>query len=215
MAEEGSSGSEQKKATKRFHRPAPSAASAFCCGLLVLIVLAGITALVLYLVYRPSKPRFTVIGVAVYDLNVTSPDTPAVSTTMQFTLAIRNPSGRSSILYDRLVSYVMYRGQAITPTVPLPPLFQEKDSTVAVSPVLGGGVLVPVSAEVARGLSADQGYGLVPVRLVVLGRLKYKAGPFRSAWDGFFVRCDLLVGVKKGSQGQVPLLGAADCSVNT
>ncbi|CAA7410794.1 unnamed protein product [Spirodela intermedia] len=183
-------------------------------GLLLLIFLLGVTALVLYLVYRPSEPRFTVLSAAVYDINATAPDTAAVSVSLQFTLAIRNPSERSVVIYDRLGAYVVYREQAITPVTPLPPLNQEKDSTVMVSPVLGGAD-VPVSPEVMRGLATDRAYGLVAVRLVVQGRVKYKAGPFKSPWYGLFVKCDLLVGVKKGKLGQVPLLGAGYCSVHT
>lgn len=213
MAEEGAA--DVKKSPGRRYGPAPSGARAFCCALLILLVLAGITALVLYLVYRPSEPRFTVVGAGVYELNVTSPvAATAVSAGMQFTLAVHNPSGRSAVVYDRLASYVVYRGQAITPTSQLPPLYQEKDSTVMVSTVLGGGP-VPVSEEVAAGLAVDRAYGLVPVRLVVLGKIKYKAGPFRSPWYSLYVKCDLLVGVKKARYGQVPLLGATDCSVDT
>lgn len=212
MTDEGGGG-DGKKGKGGAYRP--GAARACCCGLLAFLFLAGLTALILYLVYRPSKPRFTVIGAAIYELNATSQQVPtAISTSMQFTVVIRNPNERSSVFYDRLAAYAVYRNQPITPPAPLPPLYQDEDSTVAMSPVLGG-AFVPVSAEVAGGLVTDQAYGAVGLRLVVMGRVKYKAGPFRSAWTRMFVRCDLLVGLKKGMYGQVPLLGSADCSVST
>ncbi|KAJ0962311.1 hypothetical protein J5N97_030139 [Dioscorea zingiberensis] len=132
---------------------------------------------------------------------------------MQFTVASRNPSHRASIYYDHLSAYVSYRGQPITPPVPLQPIFQDTESTVAVSPVLGG-ENVPVSPEVALGLASDQEFGVVGLRLVLLGRVRYKTGPFRSGWTGLYVRCDMMLGIKKGTSGQVPMLGAPNCDVD-
>ncbi|CAA6666761.1 unnamed protein product [Spirodela intermedia] len=172
------------------HRPAAGAAKAVCYGLLALILLAGVTALVLYLVYRPSKP-----------LNVSSAPISTVSASMQMAVTVRNPNSRSAISYDRLVVYVTHRGQVITPPTPLPPLEQEKDSTVAMSPA-------------AAGIAAAEAYGVVALRLVVAGQIRYRPGPFHSTRVGLFVRCDLVVGHRRGVYGQVPLLGGADCSVD-
>ena len=108
---------------------------------------------------------------------------------------------------------MVYRNQAITEVTLLPPLDQDKDSTVLVSPDLGG-TAVMVSPDVAKGLTSDRDFGLVSVKLVVQGRLKYKAAVFKSPWYGLTVSCDLIVGVKKGKSGQVPLLGSGYCSVH-
>lgn len=179
-----------------------------CCTLFAILILSGIVALILYLVYRPSKPHFSILSASVFQLSNASNASPAtaVSTSMQFTISIRNPNDRASIRYDQLSAYVTYKDQAITPPVQLPSLFQEEDSSVAVSPVIGGEV-VPVSADVAAGLMTDENYGVVSMRLVLLGRLKYKSGPFKSQWYAMYVRCDMLLGIKKGVAGQVPLLG--------
>lgn len=184
---------------------------AFCTFIVIFLLLAGITALVVWLVYRPQDPDFTVMAVAIYDLNTTSP--PVISTNMQFTIVTRNPNRRVSIYYDRLSAFVSYRDQAITPPAILPPLYHRKHSTVALSPVLGGEV-VPVSMEVANGLMMDQAYGIMGLRVVLLGRLKYKAGAFWSSHYGIYVKCDVLVGMKKGVVGQVPMLGSPLCNVD-
>ncbi|CAL9776545.1 unnamed protein product [Musa acuminata subsp. burmannicoides] len=183
--------------------------------LLLLLLLAGVTALVVYLVYRPSRPRFSVTSAAIYSLSNATTVAPvaAISSAMQFTLLIRNPNDRSSISYERLATYATYRGQAITLPAPLPPLFQERDSEVSVSPLLGGSP-VPVSGDVAAGLATDQAYGVVALRLVVLGRLRFKSGPFHSGWHSMYVRCDVLAGLKTGVPGQVPLLGTPVCDVD-
>ncbi|KAL3755333.1 hypothetical protein ACJRO7_002390 [Eucalyptus globulus] len=174
----------------------------------IFLLLAGVTALIVFLIYRPQRPQFSVIGAAVYELNATSP--PVISTTMQFTLLIRNPSPRVSIYYDRLSAFVSYRKQAITP---LPFLFQERRTTVELSPVLGGAA-VPVAADVGNGLAVDEAYGVVGLSVVVMGRLRYKAGVIRTGHYGFYARCDVLVGLKKGFDGQVPLLASPPCKVD-
>lgn len=182
-----------------------------CAAIAILLLLAGVTALIVYLVYRPQKPQFSVVGAAVYNLNTTSP--PLISATMQFTIMTRNPNHRVSIYYDRLSAYVSYRNQAITPPLALPPLYHKKRTTVAVSPVLGG-TAVPVAAEVSYGLAADEAYGVVALRVVLTGRLRWKAGAIRTGHYGLNVRCDVMVGMRKSATGQPPFLGSSGCKVD-
>lgn len=189
-----------------------SSKRAVCTFISIFLLLAGITLLVLWLVYRPHKPRFTVVGAAIYGLNTTSP--PLLSATLQFNALIRNPNKRVSVYCDRFSAFVSYRNQAITPQVMLPPLFLEKHSQVSLSPVIGG-TAVPVSVEVANGLMVDEAYGVVGLKLVFLGRLRWKAGTIKTAHYGFYVKCDVLMGLKKGFVGQVPLLGTSPCHVDT
>ncbi|XP_044492798.1 NDR1/HIN1-like protein 12 [Mangifera indica] len=185
--------------------------SVLCKVVAIFLLLAAVTAFTVWLVYRPHKPRFRVVGAAIYNLNATAP--PFISTSMQFTLVTRNPNKRVDIIYDKLSAYVSYRNQQITPPIVLPPLYHETKSTVALSPVLGG-VPVPVSAEVVNGLVMDESYGVVNLRVVLLGKLKWKAGAIRTARYGVYVKCDVWVGFKKGFVGQVPLLGAPPCKVD-
>jgi hypothetical protein len=188
-----------------------SSKRAFCTFLTIFLLLIGVTLLVLWLVYRPHKPHFTVVGVAVYGLNTTSP--PLLSATLQFNVLIKNPNKRVSVYYDRFSAFVSYKNQAITPQVMLPPLFLEKHSQVSLSPVIGG-TAVPVSVEVSNGLMVDEAYGVVGLKLVFLGRLRWKAGTIRTSHYGFYGKCDVLIGLKKGFVGQVPLLGTPPCNID-
>ncbi|KAK7349372.1 hypothetical protein VNO77_06691 [Canavalia gladiata] len=194
----------------RFKPNAPKREHCIC--ITVFLLLLGIIILILWLAYHPSKPRFTVASAAIYGVNTTSP--PLMSITMQFNILIRNPNKRVSIYFDRLSAYVSYRNQPITPRVMLPPLFLEKHSAVSLSPEIGG-VPVPVSEEVSNGLAMDESYGVVAVKLMFLGRLRWKTGDINSAHYGLYVKCDVLMGLRKGFVGQVPLLGAPVCEVNT
>ncbi|XP_042482790.1 NDR1/HIN1-like protein 1 [Macadamia integrifolia] len=177
----------------------------------VFIFLAGVTALTVWLVYRPHKPHFAVSSVSIYSLNMSTPS--FISTNMQFTIITHNPNSRVSIYYDHFSAYVSYHNQAITTEVELQPLFQDPHSTVVMSPIFGGGD-VPVSSDTTNGLVVDENYGVVALRLVLLGELRWKAGVFWSRRYGIYVKCEMLVGFKEDCAGQVPLLGNPECRVD-
>lgn len=183
-------------------------------AIFTILVLACIIALTLWLIYRPHKPKFYVVSASLNNFNINT-NLNNVSFTMQFTLHTRNPNKRVTLLYDHLSVFLIYKDQVITPPLILPPLRQETKSTVGFSPVLGGG-FVAVSPEVVSGLKMDENFGVVGLRVVVMGRVryKYKAGGIKSGHHGLYVKCDVLVGVKKGYTGQVPLLGSPICKVD-
>ncbi|KAL6845029.1 hypothetical protein ACP4OV_025202 [Aristida adscensionis] len=206
---------------------------ALCFALLVVLLAAGITALVLYIVYRPSHPSLAVTSAAVLSLyNATPAASPAaggpaptlLATSFQVTLVIGNPSARSAARYDRLTAYVAYRGEAVTAPAAMPPLAQDPGSAVEVAPVLGAGgaaaAPVPVSPDTAAALAADVAGGVLALRVVVLGRVSFVSGPFRSGWHSMYARCDLLVGVRRlgggaaGASSQAPLLSDPSCNVD-
>lgn len=191
--------------------PARDPRRALCAIIVISLFLVGVTALTLWLVYRPHHPKFRVVNAAVYELNTSSP--PFISASMQFALLTRNPNKRFSIYYDSLSAYVSYKNFAITAPVALPPLFQESKSTVALSPLLGGGPVAVEAAELGNALAMDEAYGVVGLSLVLNGKLRYKAGAIRSRRYGIYVRCDLLLGLKKGFVGHLPLLGSPPCKV--
>jgi hypothetical protein len=85
---------------------------------------------------------------------------------------------------------------------------------MALSPVVGGGTAIPVSHDVMEGLMTDETYGLVGLRLVVQGRIRFQPGPFNGRWNPLYVRCDMLVGTQRGFMGQMPMLGNPNCYVD-
>jgi hypothetical protein len=194
-------------------------------------VLAGLSALVLYVLYRPMKPQASVVRVAVYQLvnaggggnnNNSTASSPALAACVQFTLLLHNPSGRAALLYDGLLAYAEYHGEPVAPPVPLPALVQERGADVALSPLLGvGGVPVLVSADTSGALAVDCAARRVQLRLVVMGRVRYRTGPFKSWWHDLYVRCDVTVGhgtdavpAGGGGVGSVPLFEYSMCLVD-
>ncbi|XP_066382903.1 NDR1/HIN1-like protein 1 [Miscanthus floridulus] len=207
------------------------AVRALCFAVLVLLLAAGITLLVLYVVYRPSHPTFAVTSAAVLALyNATAsnaagagPAPTALAASFQFTLVLGNPSGRCAARYDRLAAYVAYRGEALTAPTPMPPLAQDAGTAVEAAPVLGAGVAgppVPVSPGAAAALATDVADSVLPLRVVLLGRVRFVNGPFHRGWHSLYARCDLLLGVRKIGNGagggvpQAPILGDPNCNVD-
>jgi len=197
-------------------------------GALLTALLAGAALLAVYLTYRPAKPQISVSRAAVYQLesagNSSSPADPAapyaIAARAQFTLLLHNPSDRAAVLYDRLLAYVTYRGEPVAPPAELPAVVQERGADVAVTPSFGGGAgaaePVPVSEAAVRALAGDCAARRVLLRLVLLGRVRYRSGLFRTGWRDLFVRCDVTtgVGVDAAGAGGVPLLEYPQCFVD-
>lgn len=183
-------------------------------GVAIALFLIALVALIIYLIYRPDHPQFSVSNASIYSLNTTAP--PLIASSFQFTILLRNPNKRVSIHYDRLSAYVMYRNQPITPITPLPPLHQRTRSLVSATPVLGaaGSDAVAVTAEVLNGLSADEGFGVLGLRVVVVGRMRWKAGAIKTSKKWMTATCDVMVGYRGGSPGPVPLLSTPRCHVS-
>ncbi|EFH49002.1 hypothetical protein ARALYDRAFT_911793 [Arabidopsis lyrata subsp. lyrata] len=82
----------------------------------------------------------------------------------------------------------------------------------AAEALVGNGI--PVSPEVANGLKNDEAYGVVLMRVVILGRLRWKAGAIKTGRYGFYARCDVWLRFNPSPNGQVPLLAPSTCKVD-
>ena len=103
--------------------------------------------------------REAIIGMAVFNLN--NLPTTVLIRHYAFSIITTNQNERVLIFYDHLLAFVLYHNQMITLPVKLLPLFQEKNSTVQLAWVLGGGGVVPVSPEVCYKLGMEEAYGTV------------------------------------------------------
>ncbi|KAJ1290550.1 hypothetical protein BS78_02G252700 [Paspalum vaginatum] len=197
-------------------------------ALLAAALAGGAAALASYLVYRPLKPQASVARAAVYQLAATACNSSAgagappyaLAASAQFTLLLHNPSDRAAVFYDGFFAYVTYRGEMVAPPAELPRVAQERGADVVLSPLFGAASPVPVSVGTARALAGDCAARRVLLRLVVLGRVRYRSGPFRTGWRDLYVRCDVNVGLGVdaaaggGGAGDVPLLEYPQCFVD-
>ena len=129
-------------------------------GVLGFIVLILLVIFLVWVILRPTKPRFVLQDATVYSFNISStnslpsPASPlpnTVSVTIQVTLSSHNPNERIGIYYHKLDVYASYRSQQISLATALPATYQgHKDFTVW-SPFLYE-TSVPVSPYVLSSL---------------------------------------------------------------
>ncbi|XP_004506216.1 NDR1/HIN1-like protein 1 [Cicer arietinum] len=163
-----------------------------------LIILILVTIFLIWIILKPTKPRFTIQDATIYTFNISSPisspfPTPNTLTlTMQVTLSIHNPNNRIGIYYQKLHVYGSYKNQQISLPTVIPDTYQgHKDFTVW-SPFIYG-VGVPVSPSRLSALVQDENNGMVLVNVKVNGRVKWKVGSWISGRYHIFVNCPAYV----------------------
>lgn len=165
-------------------------------GIISFVVLILLIVFLIWIILRPTKPRFILEDATVFAFNLSSPGateppslTPNTLTiTMQVTLWARNPNERIGIYYQKLDVYASYRNQQISLGTVLPATYQGHKDVTVWSPFLYG-TAVPVSPYVLDSLRQDQNAGGVLVNVKVNGRMKWKVGTWVSGKYHIFVNC--------------------------
>ncbi|GAB2274561.1 hypothetical protein Dimus_009328 [Dionaea muscipula] len=172
-------------------------------GILTAIIIVLFIVLLVWLILRPTKPRFILQDATVYAFNVTEPN--ALTITFQVTLWSRNPNHRIGVYYEKLDVFAAYRNQQITLPTLLPASYQgHKDITVW-SPYLYG-VTVPVAPYLTASLWEDQNAGVVLVNVKIDGKVKWKVGTWVSGKYHLWVNCPAYITFGRRSTGY-PLVG--------
>lgn len=144
------------------------------CVTIVFFILLII--LIVYLVLRPTKPKFYLQNLHLIKLN-SSPATntpPTLTINLQATLASRNPNSRIGIYYSSLDTYVTYRDEPVTVPVSLPPVYEGHKDVSVWSPVLYGSG-VPVDPYIANAIAQDQAAGVLLLHVKVTPSISYPA----------------------------------------
>lgn len=143
----------------------------FYCLLTAVITVCfavGVTALVLWLVYRPYRVRVAVDGAA-----LTISDNLTSSYDLAVNFSVRNPNRRVGVRYHRLEARVHYDGDDGYQWAELPRFYQGHKNTTFLGPVVIEGVS-------AIGDGSNDGWHDVEVWLV--GRVRYKFGGLLTTW---------------------------------
>ncbi|KAK9122879.1 hypothetical protein Sjap_012481 [Stephania japonica] len=168
--------------------------------LFILFILL-LTIFIIWLVLRPTKPRFTLQDATVYQFNMsTSPN--LITSSLQVTVSSRNPNDRIGVYYDRLDIFAVYRNQQITLPTSILPAYQGHKDTIVWSPFLMG-TAVPVAPFLGEALGQDLAAGVVMVNIKMDGRVRWKVGAWVSGKYHLYVNCPafLTFGVNKFPQG--------------
>lgn len=165
-------------------------------GIIALVVLILFTILIIFLVLRPTKPKFWLQDVTVYNLTLSKDQGHYLTTTMQVTLSSSNPNQRIGVSYDKLDVFVEYRQQQVTIPTAINNVYQGKKDVNVWSPFLYG-VDVPVAEYMCVDMAHDKIAGLVLVHIRVAGRVRWKVGTWMSGHYHIRVTCPAFLTVRE------------------
>jgi len=149
-------------------------------ALVVTILLAGLAALIFWLVVRPKPIDYTVTGAMVRHFNVTPPPDATANATFYLTLAADNPNRRVSILYEWVEFRVLYGEAAQLAVEDAPAPFRKPHRNETRLEVRAVARSVPVGEQTARELRHDLAAGQVGVDVRMRARVQFKVGGVRS-----------------------------------
>ncbi|KAH1105437.1 hypothetical protein J1N35_009205 [Gossypium stocksii] len=205
------------------NRPRRNYCCCFCCWtiliILILILLAAITGTVLYVLYRPHRPSFTLASFRIHRLNLTTSADSAsshLSTLFNLTISSKNPNAYLSFSYDPFtVSCVSSDGNVFLGNGTLPAFFSGSKSETTFR-----GVAVATSSDV----DAETMNGLRPelkkkkgflLKVEMDTRVMVKMGSLKSKKVGIRVTCDGIKGLgPKGKSPAVANVFGAKCEVD-
>ncbi|XP_061352030.1 NDR1/HIN1-like protein 13 [Gastrolobium bilobum] len=181
--------------TRRKHRQ-----SRCCCcfcwliGLIfILIVLLGIAAGVLYLVFRPKAPNYTIDSIAIRGINVTSlSSTAAISPEFDVTVRADNPNKKIGISYETDSSAEIFYNDVRLCNGALPAFFQPSNNvTVFETSLKGSGI--ELTSEDLKALLGAETKQEVPLTVRLRAPVKIKVGSVKTWKITVKVDCDVKV----------------------
>lgn len=174
----------------------------FAC-LFSLVILILFVILVIWLVLRPSKPKFLLQDTTMYQFNLSS-DPYLLSTNFQVTISSRNPNDRIGIYYDRLDTFAEYKNYRITTATSLPTGYQGHKDVSVWSPILSG-PFVPIPTYLSSEISQGENAGFLLIYIKIAGQLRWKVGSWISGHYHIQVSCPAFFTVTNGkSNGGSP-----------
>lgn len=148
-------------------------------AVVVTILLAGLTALIFWLVVRPKPIDYTVTRAVARHFNVTPPPDATANATFYLTLAAGNPNRRVSVLYEWVEFRVLY-GEEAQLAVEDAPAFRQPRRNETLLDVRAVARSVPVGGQAARELRHDLAAGEVGVDVRMRARVRFETGGVRS-----------------------------------
>lgn len=165
----------------------------FCCGsLLLVILLLAIAAGVFYLVFRPKSPKYSVDGVSINGLNLTSPSS-VVSPRLDVEVTADNPNDKIGIYYEKGSSVEVYYKDVSLCDGVLPHFYQPRNNVTVFKTALKGSS-IELTSSVRNELVAAQTSGkTVPLKVNLKVPVRIKVGSVKTWTIKVKVRCDLTV----------------------
>ncbi|GMI88518.1 EMBRYO DEFECTIVE 3135 [Hibiscus trionum] len=209
---------------RRHHnRPRRSYCCCFCCWsilvILVLVLLGAITSTVLYVLFRPDRPSFTLASLRIHRLNLTTAadsSSSHLSTLFNLTLSSKNPNSYLSFSYDPfVVSCVSSNSDVFLGNGALPAFVSESKNDTTFK-----GVVVATSSDLdvdtVKSLRPDlKKKNGVSLKVEMDTRVMVKMGGSKSKKVGIRVTCDGIKGaIPRGKSPSLANVSAAKCKVD-
>lgn len=157
----------------------------------MLLLLIAVTAGILYLVFRPEAPKYTVDGISIRGMNLTS--SAPISPVIDVTVRARNTNDKLAIYYYDNGSSVDLYYSAIELCNGVVPRFNQRANNVTVIHTALKGSNIDLGNGVHAALVNQQRQGRVPLRLNLKVPVKIKIGAVKTWKITVKVNCDLTV----------------------
>ncbi|KAJ8766832.1 hypothetical protein K2173_008386 [Erythroxylum novogranatense] len=162
----------------------------FLSAVALLFFFAIITAAILYLVFQPKSPNYSVQSLSIKGFNLSS--TEPISPEFNFTIRADNPNKRIGIYYLMGSYGDVYYNDVMVASGSLPSLYQGKRNVTAFSAALSGSSIKLTSA-VRKTMTEEERKGTVAFRLYVRAPVKMKVGAVKTWVITVKVNCEVTV----------------------
>lgn len=180
-----------------FHSKPPKKRRNCCCRffcwtlslLLILVILIAATLGILYLVFQPKIPKYSVDKLRISDFTLN----PDASLYARFTVEItaRNPNKKIGIYYEGGSRIDVYYTNIQLAQGSLPKFYQGHQNTTVLDVALAGQYMN--ANGLLTALSQQQQTGNIPLKLNVKVPVRVKLGKLKLMKTTFRVRCNLMV----------------------
>ncbi|VVA91679.1 unnamed protein product [Arabis nemorensis] len=192
-----------------------------CCWtifvIILLILIAAAVSAVVYLIYRPQRPSFTVSSLKISSLNFTSPT--HLTTAISLSVIAKNPNKNVGFNYD-VTDITVYKTSAGDDDVvigkgTIASFVHGKKNTTLLRSTIGSppGDLDEISAGKLKGdLKAKKA---VAIKIVLNTKVKVKMGSVKTPKSGIRVTCEgIKAAAPTGKKATTATTSAAKCKVD-
>ncbi|KAK9281353.1 hypothetical protein L1049_004253 [Liquidambar formosana] len=184
-------------ATRPVYRPQPHPRRqrrSCCCSLclwltlliILLLLLAAIAGAVIYVLYRPHRPDFSVTALRISQFNLTS--SSQLNAKLNLTIAARNPNKKLVFYYDAMSVSVSSNGVDVSDGT-VPAFVHGTKNTTALRVLTTSAAAQQLDTTSASTLKSDMKKGL-PLKVRVDTKVKVKIGGLKTTKLRIRVSCD-------------------------
>ncbi|XP_016478026.2 NDR1/HIN1-like protein 6 [Nicotiana tabacum] len=160
-----------------------------CCLFFLLIILLGILAAIIYFVFQPKIPKYSVDSMRITQFNINND--MSLSATFNVSITARNPNKKIGIYYENGSHLsVWYKGTNLCEGS-LPKFYQGHRNTTVLNVKMTG--QTENATNLLQSLQVDQQSGTIPLNLRVKVPVRIKLGKLKLTKWKFLLKCRLNV----------------------